>query len=217
MATKDGSGVVLCEAILDEARREATEIVNRARQNAENLLTAATSEASRIREGQLDQARGEALRRKELILATVPVEAGRMRLARIESLLESVREEVRERLLACNGFECREMVIALSALAIKHMAGGAFTVNVPEKDRAAAGDGLAKEIKRRTGRSALRIALSFDPTITEAGVIVEDAGGRQRWDNRLLERLERMWPELRRKVAMDASFVEKAEPEGDRP
>jgi vacuolar-type H+-ATPase subunit E/Vma4 len=39
------------------------------------------------------------------------------------------------------------------------------------------------------------------------GVIVEDAEGRQMWDNRFLKRLERMWPELRRHIAVQVSFV----------
>ena len=215
MATKEGSAEVLRDEILEEARRESEEIVNRARQNAENLLAAAATEAGRVRKEQLDQAQEEALRRRELILATVPVEAGRMRVARIESLLESVHEKARERLLAYDGFEYREMVIALSALAIRQMAGGTFMMKVPEGDRAVLGDGLLEEVKARTGRTALSVSLLFDPAIKEGGVVVEDGEGRQTWDNRLRERLERMWPELRRRVAMDASFVAKAGLEGD--
>ncbi len=83
-----------------EARRESEEIVSRARQDAEDLLAAAAVEASRVREEQLDRARAEAARRRELILATVPVETGRLRVVRIESLLESVHEEAR-RAIAC--------------------------------------------------------------------------------------------------------------------
>ncbi len=215
MATKEGSAAVLRDEILEEARRESEEIVSRARQNAENLLAASAAEASRVREGELDQARGEALRRRELILATVPVEAGRMRVARIESLLESVHEEARKRLFACNGSQYRETVITLSTLAIRQMAGGTFTVKMPEGDRGLLGDGLLEEVKARTGRPGLSVSLLFDPAIKEGGVVVEDGEGRQTWDNRLRERLERMWPELRRRVAMDASFVAKAGSEGD--
>ena len=80
-------------------------------------MATAAAEADKVREEQLDRARAEAARRRELILATVPVEAGRMRVARIESLLESVHEEARERLLAHDGFEYREAVITLAALA----------------------------------------------------------------------------------------------------
>ena len=54
-------------------------------------------------------------RQSELILATVSVETGRLRAARVEALLESVHEEARQRLLAREGFEYRETVIALAA------------------------------------------------------------------------------------------------------
>ena len=34
------------------------------------------------------------------------------------------------------------------------------------------------------------------------------------WDNRLLSRLERLWPELRRQIAIRTSLVEKSKPTG---
>ena len=115
MTTNADSAGILREEILAEARRVSEEIVNRARQDAEALLADAAVEADMVREEQLDRARAEAARRRELILATVPVEAGRMRVGRIESLLESVHEEARQRLLAHDGFEYREAVITLAA------------------------------------------------------------------------------------------------------
>ena len=105
------------------SEKKAEEIVIRAQQDAEVILANATAEADRLRQERLDQARVEASRRSELILATVPVETGRLRAARIEALLESVREEARQRLLAREGFEYRETVIALAAHAISQMAG----------------------------------------------------------------------------------------------
>lgn len=211
MATNRDSAGTLREEILEEARRKSEEIVRRARQDAENLLAAAAVEASRVREEQLDRARAEAVRRRELIQAMVPVETGRLRVARIESLLESVHEEARQRLLARRGFQYREAVINLAALAISRMAGVAFVAKVPEADRTLLGDGLCEEVMHRVGNSALKVTLSFDPDITEGGVIVEDAEACRIWDNGLLRRLERMWPELRRQIALRASFVPKTE------
>ena len=74
-------------------------------QDAEVILTNAAAEADRLRKERLDQARAEASRRSELILATVSVETGRLRAARVEALLESVREEARRRLQAREGFD----------------------------------------------------------------------------------------------------------------
>lgn len=215
MATNRDSAGMLSEEILREARRESGEIVRRARQDAENLLTAAAVEARRVREEQLDRARAEAVRRRELTKATVPVETGRLRVVRIESLLESVHEAARRRLLARQGFQYREAVISLAALAISRMAGFVFVAKVPEADRTLLGDGLCEEVMHRVGRPALEVTFSFDPDITEGGVTVEDAGACRIWDNGLLKRLERMWPELRRQIALQASFVPKTESGGN--
>jgi vacuolar-type H+-ATPase subunit E/Vma4 len=96
------------------------------------------------------------------------------------------------------------------------MAGIAFVVKVSEADRTLLSDGLAEEITHRVGRPALNVTVSYEPDITGGGVIVEDAEARQMWDNRLLKRLERMWPELRRQIAVQVSFVPKTESGGNR-
>jgi vacuolar-type H+-ATPase subunit E/Vma4 len=214
--TNQDSAGILREEILAEARRESQEILNRARQDAEDVLATAAAGADKVREEQLDRARAEAARRRELILAAVPVEAGRLRIARVESLLESVHEEARQRLIAHDGFEYRKAVINLAAIATSRMAGVAFVVKVPEADRTLLGDGLAEEVRQRIGRPALNVTVSYEPDIAGGGVIVEDAEARQMWDNRLLRRLERMWPELRRQIAVQASFVPRTESGGNR-
>ena len=216
MTMDQNSTEVLREEILAAAQREGEEIVSRARQDAEVFLTSAVGEADRIRQERLDQARSEATRQSELILATVIVETGRLRAARVEALLESVYEEACQRLVAREGFEYLETVIGLASHAISQMAGDGFVVKLSESDQTILGDGLAKEIAHRVGRP-VSITISYEPGITESGVIVEDTEARQVWDNRLVKRLERLWPELRRQVAVEASFVPKTGSGGDGP
>ena len=216
MTMDQNSTEVLREEILAAARREGEEIVSRARQDAEVFLTNAVGEAERIRQEQLDQARAEAARQSELILATVTVETGRLRAARVEALLESVYEEACQRLVAREGFEYLETVIGLASHAISQMAGDGFVVKLSEADQTILGDGLAEEIAHRVGRP-VSITISYEPGITESGVIVEDTEARQVWDNRLVKRLERLWPELRRQVAVEATFVPKTGSGGDGP
>ncbi|MCX5813376.1 MAG: hypothetical protein NT178_12655 [Proteobacteria bacterium] len=105
MTTDQNSTEILREEILVDARGEGEEMIIRAKQEAESFLTGAVAEAEQERRGRLDHARREAARRSELILATVSVETGRLRAARIEALLESVYEEVCRRLMAREGFE----------------------------------------------------------------------------------------------------------------
>lgn len=193
--------------ILAEARRESEQILRRAQQDAEARLAKAAAEADRARQERLEATRADAARRKELILATVAVETGRLRSARIEALLESVHEEARRRLLAREGFNYRDAVIALAAEALRQMPGDAFAVKLSPADRAAFGDELAGEVSRRVARSPLNLTISTDAAITDGGLILQDAEERHLWDNRLSARLARLWPELRRQIAIRTSLV----------
>ena len=214
MATPNpDSPEVLSREILAEAGRECDEILRRAQREAESLLAAATAEADKIRLDILNAARAEAARRSELMLATVPVEAGRLRAARIEAILENIREAA-GRQLRSRRSDGHETVVELAVEALRRMPGADFILKLSAADHAAFGDTLAVEICRRTGRAGLKLAISADPTVNDGGVMVRDAAGLRIWDNRLLSRLERLWPELRRQIAMRTSLVGKNEPAG---
>lgn len=214
MATPNShSPDVLSGEILAAARRECDEILDRARQAAESLLTAATAEAGNIRREKLEAARAEAARRHELTLATVPVEAGRLRTARIEAILENICTTVRDQLQLSHS-DRQETVAALAAEAIQRMPGTEFVLKLSPADPTALGDKLFEEIRRRAGRSPLKFTAVADPTVTDGGVIVQDAGGVRIWDNRLLSRLDRLWPELRIQIATRTGLVEKSTPTG---
>jgi len=214
MATPNAnSPEVLSEEILAEAKRECDEILRRAQRESESLLATATAEADKIRQEKLDAARAEAARRSELMLATVPVEAGRLRAARIEAILENIREAAR-RQLESRHFDGYETMVALAAEAIRRMPGTDFVLKLSAADHAVFGDKLTGEICQRTGRSPLKLAIAADPTVTDGGVIVQDADGLRIWDNRLLSRLDRLWPELRRQIAMRTALVGKNAPAG---
>jgi V/A-type H+-transporting ATPase subunit E len=208
MMTNQDSAEKLSTEILADARRRAEEIVLRAKQDSEELLNNAATESDRVKQKILEQARTEAERRSELILATVPVETGRLLAARIETLLDSIYNEVSQRLYAHEGFVYRETIISLASQAIRHMIGNDFVVKLSGKEHVVADSRLAEEIAHRAGRS-LHITISREENTAGDGVIIEDAEARQVWDNRLLKRLERLWPELRRQIAIRASLVPK--------
>jgi len=96
------------------------------------------------------------------------------------------------------------------------MAGIEFVVKLSGADQTIVDDGLAEDIVRRAGRS-VSISIDREEDIIGDGVIIEDAGARQVWDNRLLKRLERLWPELRRQIAVQAALVPQREAKGDDP
>lgn len=197
----------LCQEILAEARGQADEILREARQEADAVLARATAEAASARQQRLDVAQALAAHRREQLLESVPLEIGRLRAERIEALLSSIHETVRQRLLAREGFDYPEALIALASEAISHMRGETFVVKLSPADRTALGEVVAEGIARRVARSPeFTLRLVPDPSITEGGVIVEDLGGRQVWDNRLPARLERLWPELRRGIVAGADL-----------
>jgi vacuolar-type H+-ATPase subunit E/Vma4 len=195
------SSEALREEVLAVARRERDEILQRARHEAEAILARARADADKLRSERLARARDEAGRRREMLLATVPTEAAQLRAARIETLLQSVCDEVRRRLRNREGFAYPETVIALAAEAIGQMAGDAFVVKLSPADGAAFGHELVAAVTQRVGCPAQAITLAEAAEITDGGVIVEDAAGRQVFDNRLPARLDRLWPELRRQIA----------------
>ncbi|MDY0041366.1 MAG: V-type ATP synthase subunit E [Desulforhabdus sp.] len=206
MMTNQDSAEKLSTEILTDARRRADEIVLRAKQDAEVILNNAATEADQVKQKILEQACAEAERRSELILATVPVETGRLLAARVEALLDSIYDEVCQRLHAHEGFVYRETIISLASQAIRRMTGNEFVIKLSGKEHVVEDRGLAEEIAHRAGRS-LHITISHKENTAGDGVIIEDAGARQVWDNRLLKRLERLWPELRRQIALQASLV----------
>ena len=203
----------LCAEILADARREREVILNRAQTEAAAILAAAQAEAERTQREQRELAQAEAARRQERILATVAVEAGRLRSARVEAVLESVRAEIRRRLLTRNG-DGRETVVALAAEAVSRMTENNFALAVAAADHAAFGNGLAQAIAERAGRTRLNLAITSDESLAGGGVIVRDVAGTQTWDNRLLSRLDRFWPELRRQIAVQTSLVGENRPGG---
>ncbi len=215
METLDQSAQeALCEAILAEARRESEQAVRRAQDEAAALLSQAAAEADQLRQERLAQARAEASRTAELILATVPVEAGRHRSGEIEALLQTICERARGQLAQRQKLDYRATVVSLAAEAVSRMEGGAFLVKLPAAERRAIGDGLAEQITHRLGRPSLSITISDEPTLPEDGLLVQDPQGRQVWNNGLQARLERLWPELRRQIAVRTSLVPRDSPAG---
>lgn len=211
-AATQNSPDLLCGEILAAAHRESEAIRARAQAETATIIAEAEAAAKKIHQDRMTQAQADAARRRELILATVTVETGRLRSARIEALLESVHEEIRRGVQAQDSGR-HETIVELAAEAIRRMPGNSFMLGISAADHAALGDALAVEIFQRCGRSPLRVTISGDPCVT-SGVMIRDADGFQHWDNRLLPRLERLWPQLRRQIASQALPVNENHPTG---
>ena len=203
----ENSVEMLCEEILAEARRTGEQIVADAQREVERLLLTTKSDMERAKSEALVRAHSDAEHRSELILSTITVEAARMRSSRVESLLEDIRKEVVRELSSFQNNTYRESIVSLSSKAIAHMEGSSFLLRLPEKDDNPAGEELGNDIQVRVSRSPLRISVSYERDFSGDGPIVQDSDGYQVWDNRLLSRLNRLWPDLRRVIALRAAFV----------
>ena len=200
--TDPDSSEALCKEILASAERERDEIVQSAMRDAEDLVDKANAGADSARQKRLDEAHAEGRRLRDITSASASVEARRLRLERIEVLLESIRSEVREKLsrLRDDG-NYRDIVVSLAASAIDGMTGDRFTVRLPEEDRPVLGNDITRTIADKTGRPEASINVSFEPLTPGDGPVVEDVTGTQVWDNRFPARLERLWPQFRRLIA----------------
>jgi vacuolar-type H+-ATPase subunit E/Vma4 len=208
MAASGADASVLFEQILAEGRRRAERIREEARNEGEAILTKAEAEAESSRRRALDTARAEAARRRERVLAGVPIEVARIRAARVEALLESLRERARRELSARRGFDYREAIISLAAEALRRMAGDNFVLSLAVGYEADLGKGLAEEVLRRAERADVTITVADDPSITGGGLVLRDLEGRQAWDDRLTVRLDRLWPALRLQVATRTGLLD---------
>ena len=201
---------ILCGEILSQARAEGEEICRLASVEADNILKRAGEDAQKARRVLLETAGAEAALRRELMVAAVPVEAARLRSARIEALLQTIRAEAGRRLLAppAEGPWRKEILVELAVEAVSRLAGGAVVLKLSPADFREAGAGMGAAVALRAARSESEVSVDEDLSVTEGGVIVQDAQGRQVWDNRLASRLERMWPELRRLIAVRTGLAD---------
>jgi vacuolar-type H+-ATPase subunit E/Vma4 len=191
----------LREEILADAHRQAKRLIRNAERDAEALIAKANEESDEERRRRLATAEETAERKRVLALASVPVEVGRMRALRVERELLLLRERVRDRLSARDGFDYDRLLVSLATDALQQMEGDAFVLELSKRDLQDFKDSLPAAVLERLGNRSIRLAVSDAPATVENGVIVRDSEGRQVWDNSLAARLERLWPLLRNQLA----------------
>ena len=192
---------LLVGEVIAEAEREAASLVEGARQDGLRLRAEAAREADALAARQLEQGRLEAERRRALILATVPLQANRLVQLRIEGMLAEVAEQVRQRLLTLDRAARTDVTIRLAADAMQRLGDDGVVVKLAPEELALDRARLRDAIAAAGGRDASRISVVVAPELSGPGPWVESADGHRVWDNRLLERLTRLWPALRSQVA----------------
>ena len=201
------SQAVLTEEIIADAKRQAERTVSHARHEAQELAAKGKADAEKEHRQSLAAAGAEADRRRDLILATVPIEVSRKRAAAVEAVLKTILGQAADRIGLREGVDYRDRVAALAAEATRRMEGDQFILQLSDTDRRAIAGGLAEEVQRRVGRDGVQVSLAPEAAKITGGVIVRDAEGRQLWDNSLEARLQRFWPILRREIAVRSALA----------
>jgi vacuolar-type H+-ATPase subunit E/Vma4 len=215
--SESSSHQVLRDEIIADAQRQAERLVRKAQREAKLMVDKAVTECEQQCQEKLDAARATAERHRMLILATVPVEIGRLQATRAEQELTAMRDAVLDRLLARTGFDYRDSLLALAAEAIARMEGDAFVLQLADQDLKEYGPGLATGAAARAGRPEVTVTLDARPAAIRTGVIVRDPQGRQVWDNSFEARLHRLWPFLRHQLAAHLGLRTTTQPAGGTP
>jgi vacuolar-type H+-ATPase subunit E/Vma4 len=212
--SETGSHNVLYDEIIADAQRQADRLVRRARRESKLMVDKAVSECEQQCQEKREAAAAAAQRQRMLILATVPVEIGRLRAMRAEQELTTLRDAVRDRLTARQDFDYGECLLTLAAEAIRQMEGDAFHLQLAPQDTEKYGPSLAAGAAARAGRPDVKVRIDQQAADIGGGVVVRDPQGRQVWDNSLQARLDRLWPLLRHQMAEYLGLEATRQPEG---
>lgn len=208
---------MLRQEILMDAGRQAERLTRRARQEAESIIEQAQREAAQHRAQMIAQAREAAARKNTLQLARIAVEKVRMRAARIESLLNALRDDAAVQISPSRTTLSRELLLKLIAEAAAAMEGDDLRIQLSPADRQTLTETFIDEVRQRAAKPQLQIQFSAPLAAQDTGPVLLDAAGRQIWDNRLAARLTRLWPMLRRKVAVLAHLDDLVTPAEKQP
>jgi len=177
----------------------------------------ARASSERDREQVRHKALVEAEKCKSRALSAVAIEARRLEQAHIESLLDSICQEIRGRIEQGPGDKMRASIASLCAQAIRGMKADRYVVRLSPEIHLAVKDVFYRDLREELGRDLPSLTLVGDPETAGFGVVVEAGDGTQVWDNRLVARFSRLWPQLSLQIAKEAGLVGSTEETEDRP
>lgn len=188
----------LSEQILADAQRKAGRTQKKADREAGKIAADARQQADAIAQRAEQGAQQRADRECRTLLASVPLEILRHRLACQEDVLQQVRQQAQAQGYGLEGEPRYRLLVGLTTQAVQAIDAGACVVTLSEADRQILGERLIKEVGQQVG---CRLQLDTAPSRIRGGVIVRSADGRRLYDNSLGERFARLWEDARAGVA----------------
>ena len=201
---REDVGKVLSEEILADARRRAERTVKRAEREGKKLVDRVVKQAEAVRRRVLERGKERIERERQVSDSGLALEERMCRLKALGELLDEVFAEAMTRLLERRNRKYKALVTELAVEAVLAMTGDAFVLHLGKKDLASIKRGLRGEVtaavREMSGRT-VQVTIANAAAPIDAGVVVESADGRQRFDNSFAGRLERMKDDLRFEVA----------------
>lgn len=188
----------LSRAMLSEAKAEAELIKTDAQAKADAIRQKAQAQAARERSEILDRARQEAERLRGQVIATTQMKARTLELDHREKLLQSVFTSALQELHAVEQWtNYQEIALSLVREALTQLNSNKVKIRADEYTQKFLTDQVLEELSKE-----LKVHLSFGKPLDlrGTGVIVETADGHLQFDNTLETRLTRLQNTLRSPV-----------------
>ena len=187
----------LSHAILNEAKAEAEQIMADAMAKTDAIRQRARDRAAVERSEILDRARQEAERLRSQVIATTQMKARTDELAHREKLLEKVFTAALQELPSVEQWsDYDDIALGLVREAIAHLKSKNIKIRADEHTQALLTDLVVEELSKE-----LKVDLVIGPPLERGtGVIIETVDGHLQYDNTLETRLNRLQNSLRSPV-----------------
>jgi vacuolar-type H+-ATPase subunit E/Vma4 len=192
-----GTENALRDAVLEEAKGEANQILTDAESQASHIQRQIQAEINAERETILQRAQEEAEELRSHTAAVAQLEAQTLKLKRREQLLEQVFASTRQRLASAPQWPDYEQIVHnLIHEAIERLNVDEATVQADKGTQQVLDNDTLDVLEKETG-----VRLHIGELLNEGtGVVLETPDGHRRYDNTLETRLARMQEELRAPV-----------------
>jgi len=190
----------LVEEIKNDARKKAERIVHKAEREAAGIGEKAKREADAAREEILQSAQKKAEAEKNVILATVAVDAKRTEMDVKELPVSQAFDEAGKK-LERREFDYPESAARLIAAAAKELGDEELRVALCERDFDTLDrEALAQRVTQLLDKP-VRLAYEKDGSISSGGVVVKSNDSRRICDNTYNARMRRLHDDIRRDAA----------------
>jgi len=189
----------LTNEIINQSKKEAEAIVDRAKRAAEHDIRFAHEDAEAIRKEYRTKAKKLALQEERKVFTQAHQNARKMLWQKKQELVSKVFDEAEKELKEFrNSPDYRESLITLTKEGIEGIGRGKMKVFINPKDEKFFTDELIKELESSLPDVVLEIVHDND---ISAGVTIVSQDGKVVYENSYSDRLERLKDELRGKVA----------------